>query len=111
MDAWFWVYVCSWFINLLLLISMIFLERRKFTSIVCWMTVLTVLPVVGYIFYIVMGNGLSYRTRKMINKHKLYELDYNKEVKNILAMQEDLREKLVEDVGVIKCCYNLGSIL
>lgn len=90
---------------------MIFLERKKFSSIVCWMTVLTVLPVVGYIFYIVMGNGLSYRTRKMINKHKLYELDYNDQIKNILSMQEDLRDKLVEDSSIIKCCYNLGSIL
>ena len=111
MNVWFWVYVCSWFINLLLLISMVFLERKKFSSIVCWMTVLTVLPVIGYIFYIVMGNGLSYRTRKMINKHKLYELDYNEEIKNILLMQEDLRDKLVDDAGIIKCCYNLGSIL
>ena len=110
-NPWFWVYISSWFINLLLLISMIFLERKKFSSIVCWMTVLTVLPIVGYVFYIVMGNGLSYRTRKMINKHKLYELDYNTEIKTILKLQEGLREELYEDAGIIKCCYNLGSIL
>ncbi len=58
-----------------------------------------------------MGNGLSYRTRKMMNKLKLYELDYNEEIKNILVMQEDLRDKLLDEASIIKCCYNLGSIL
>ena len=111
MNVWFWIYVATWSLNFLLLISMVFLERRKFSSIVCWMTILSVLPVIGYIFYIVMGSGLSYRTRKMINKHKLYALDYNEEIKKFLLMQEDLREKLRSESGIIKCCYNLGSIL
>lgn len=67
---------------------------KKFTTIVCWTTILTILPIVGYVFYIVMGNGLSIRTRRMIRKHKLYYLDYNDEIKRILSMQDNLRSSL-----------------
>ena len=111
MSPWFWVFVATYSLNFLLFLSMVFLERKKFTTIVCWTTILTILPIVGYIFYIVMGNGLSIRTRRMINKHKLYELDYNERIKEILLMQENLRAELKDDVGLVKCCYNFGSIL
>ena len=112
MDAWFWVFVSVYTINFLLLISMIFLERRKFTSIVCWITVLSVLPIAGFIFYIVMGNGLSIRTRRMIKKHKLYELSYIEDIQKLLEeKQQDLRAELKDDVGIISCCFSYGSYL
>lgn len=111
MNVWFWIFISTWIINFLLFVSMVFLERRKFTNIMCWMAVLTALPIVGYIFYIVMGNGLSFRTRRMINKHKLYKLGYNEEIKKILYIQEDLKSELKDDIGVVKCCYSFGSIL
>lgn len=111
MNAWFWVFVATYSLNFLLFLSMVFLERKKFTTIVCWTTILTILPIVGYVFYIVMGNGLSIRTRRMIRKHKLYYLDYNDEIKRILSMQDNLRNELKDDIGLVKCCYNFGSIL
>lgn len=111
MNAWFWVFVATYSLNFLLFLSMVFLERKKFSTIVCWTTILTILPIAGYVFYIVMGNGLSIRTRRMIRKHKLYYLDYNDEIKRILSMQENLRSELKDDVGLVKCCYNFGSIL
>ncbi len=58
-----------------------------------------------------MGNGLSIRTRRMINKHKLYELAYNERIRDILLMQENLRAELKDDVGLVKCCYSFGSVL
>ena len=111
MSPWFWVFVATYSLNFLLFLSMVFLERKKFTTIVCWTTILTILPIVGYVFYIVMGNGLSIRTRRMINKHKLYELDYNERIRDILLMQENLRAELKDDVGLVKCCYSFGSVL
>ena len=111
MNAWFWVFVATYSLNFLLFLSMVFLERKKFTTIVCWTTILTILPIVGYVFYIVMGNGLSIRTRRMIRKHKLYYLDYNDEIKRILSMQNNVRNELKDDIGLVKCCYNYGSIL
>ena len=111
MNAWFWVFVATYSLNFLLFLSMVFLERKKFTTIVCWTTILTILPIVGYGLYIVMGNGLSIRTRRMIRKHKLYYLDYNDEIKRILSMQNNVRSELKDDIGLVKCCYNYGSIL
>ena len=111
MSPWFWVFVATYSLNFLLFLSMVFLERKKFTTIVCWTTILTILPIVGYVFYIVMGNGLSIRTRRMINKHKLYELNYNERIRDILLMQENLRAELKDDVGLVKCCYSFGSVL
>lgn len=111
MNAWFWVFIATYSLNFLLFLSMVFLERKKFTTIVCWTTVLTILPIVGYVFYIVMGNGLSIRTRRMIRKHKLYYLDYNDEIKRTLRSHGGIENELKEDAGLVKCCYNFGSML
>lgn len=111
MNAWFWVFIATYSLNFLLFLSMVFLERKKFTTIVCWTTVLTILPIVGYVFYIVMGNGLSIRTRRMIRKHKLYYLDYNDEIKRTLRSHGGIENELKEDTGLVKCCYNFGSML
>ena len=111
MNAWFWVFIATYSLNFLLFLSMVFLERKKFTTIVCWTTFLTILPIVGYVFYIVMGNGLSIRTRRMIRKHKLYYLDYNDEIKRTLRSHGGIENELKEDTGLVKCCYNFGSML
>ena len=39
-------------INFLLLIVMVFLERRKLQTIIAWLTVLTFLPIFGFLLYI-----------------------------------------------------------
>lgn len=90
---------------------MIFFERKKLTSIISWLTVLTFLPGFGYIFYIIFGSGLSIRVRKMIAHHKLYEVEYDKAISKYLVSEDKIKEDLKDDEGVIKCCYNYGSIL
>lgn len=111
MNAWFWVLVATYSLNFLLMLSMVFLERRKATSVISWMTILTILPIIGYIFYAVLGSGLSIRTRRMINRHKLYEQEYNNEIFNQLKSQTEYMDTLQNDVGTIKCMFNYGSIL
>lgn len=111
MDVWFWVLVAVYSLNFLLMISMIFLERRKVTSVISWMAILTVLPIVGYIFYATLGSGLSIRTRRLINNHKLYEQEHNDEIKKILKMQDDLQIKLGDNKNIIQCLYSYGSLL
>ena len=111
MNAWFWVFISYIIINTLLVLSMIFLERRKLTSVLSWMTVLTFLPGVGYLFYILFGSGLSWRVRRLISRHKLYELEYDKKIKDFLRTEDKEIKYLEEDFSTIKCCYNYGSVL
>lgn len=111
MNVWFWVFVTYLVLNFLLLISMIFFERKKLSSVISWLTVLTFLPGLGYIFYIIFGSGLSIRVKKMISHHKIYEVEYDRAISQYLASEDKIREDLQEDESIIKCCYNYGSIL
>ena len=58
MNVWFWVFISYILINFFLMISMIFFERKKLTSIISWMTVLTFLPWIGFLIYLIFGSGL-----------------------------------------------------
>ena len=84
MNVWFWVFIAYLSLNFLLLISMIFFERKSLSSIISWLTVLTFLPGLGFVFYLVFGSGLSIRVRRLIANHKLYEVDYDKKNSAIL---------------------------
>ncbi len=111
MNVWFWVFIAYISINFLLFLSMVFLERRKLSSIISWTTILTILPIVGYLLYIVFGSGLSVRVRKMIADHKLYEVEYDEAIANYLLSDESSKEKLKDEMGMISCCYKYGSII
>ncbi len=111
MDAWFWVFVTYVVLNFLLLVSMIFFERKKLSSVISWLTVSTFLPYVGYILYIIFGSGLSIRVRRLISNHKLYEVEYDKAIRDYLVSIKDVDNILKDDVGTVKLCYNYGSIL
>ena len=90
---------------------MIFIERRKLSSVISWLAVLVFLPIIGLLFYIVFGSGLSIRVRNMIAKHKLYGLEYGTEILNYFEFSPETHKELEEHAGIIKCCYNYGSIL
>ena len=80
----FIVVVC---INFLLMISMVFLEKRKPENIIAWLTALTFLPIIGFLFYIVFGSGLSVRTRRMIKKKRISERDIIRNIKGIQTLE------------------------
>lgn len=65
-------------INILSLLVMIFVERKQPQVIFSWFVVLTVLPVVGFVLYILFGGGLSLRTRLLIRRKKRYTIEYYK---------------------------------
>lgn len=111
MNAWFWAFISYITLNFLIMISMIFFERRKLTSIITWLTVLTFLPGVGFIIYVMFGSGLSIRVRRLIANHKIYEIEYDRKIKEFLVKEEQLDENLQKHIGTIRCCYYYGSIL
>lgn len=111
MSVWFWVFIAYISLNFLLFLSMVFFERRKLSSIISWITVLTIFPIVGYLIYIVFGSGLSLRVRRMISRHKLYEVEYDEAIANYLISDEQVKDKLKNEMGLITCCYTYGSII
>lgn len=107
---------CMEVVNLFLLFFMIFLEKKKPQSIIAWMTILTFLPVIGFIFYILLGSGLSVRTRRMIRKKKiskkdlLEKFDWKKTLANIALSSEISKDKEIAEFcfnqGAYPCLYN-----
>lgn len=111
MDAWFWVFISYIVLNTLLLLAMIFLERRKLSSVISWLTILTFLPGVGFIIYLIFGSGLSWRVKKLIRKHKLYTVEYDESLQSAFSISQTAKKNLLQDESTIKCCYNYGSAL
>ena len=62
-------------LNIALFFFMVFLEKKKPQAIIAWMTFLTLFPAIGFLFYIVFGAGLSFRTRRMIKNKKISNRD------------------------------------
>lgn len=72
------IFIIIFIFNLLLIGTMIFVERKKPERIAAWSIVLTFLPVIGFILYALIGGGLSLKTKKMLKKKKLYNENYAK---------------------------------
>lgn len=107
----FWAFFAYLSLNFLLMLSMIFFERKKLSSVISWLTVVTLLPGIGYIIYGIFGSGLSIRIRKMISRLKLYEVEYDKQIRDYLVSANEIKDIMDEDVELVKLCYNYGSIL
>ena len=65
-------------VNLLLLLLMIFVERKQPQTILSWFVILMILPIVGFLLYLLFGGGLSIRVRLYIKRRKKYTQDYYK---------------------------------
>ncbi len=70
------VLIVGYALNLLLLLIMIFVERKQPQSVFGWFAVLALFPIGGFVLYILFGGGLSIRTRVYIRRKKRYTQDY-----------------------------------
>lgn len=111
MSAWFWVFIAHISLNFLIMVSMIFVERRRLTSVISWLTVVSLLPGLGFLIYIIFGSGLSIRVRRLISKYKLYESGYDKQLRDYLNSEQADKDSLKDDEEIIKFCLNSGSVL
>ncbi len=95
--------------NFLLMIGMVFLEKKKPQSIISWLTVLTFLPVIGFVLYVIFGSGLSFRTRKMIRDKAISEHDIISNIDGIQTLSQVRDNQLMKsDREIITLCYNSG---
>ena len=111
MNVWFWVFVTYITLNFLVMVSMIFVERRKLTSVISWLTVVSLLPGLGFVIYLIFGSGLSIRVRRLISKFELSEVQYDEELKKFFSSEENVKLLRMEDAEIIKLCHNFGSVL
>lgn len=63
-------------LNLFAVITMIFIERKKPQIIISWTVIMFFLPIIGFIFYVLTGGGLSFTTKLRMRRIKLYSKDY-----------------------------------
>lgn len=97
-------------INFLLLIAMVFLEKRKPQTIIAWLTVLTFLPILGFILYLIFGSGLSIRTRRMIRKKAISEHDILRNIDDIQILEKAKTNGIeMDEKELITFAYNSGS--
>lgn len=97
-------------LNIILLFMMIFLEKRKPQNIISWMTVLTFLPIGGFILYVIFGSGLSARVRRMIRKKAISERDIIRNIKGIQTLEEAKLDGILKnDKNLVALCYSFGS--
>jgi len=52
---------------------MVFVERKKIENIFAWLFIMSIIPIVGFFFYLMFGNGIGLKTRRMINKTNIAE--------------------------------------
>ncbi len=96
-------------VNFLLLLSMVFLERRKPENIIAWLTILTFLPIVGFLLYVVFGSGLSVRTRRMIKKKSISERDIIRNIEGIQTLEQARLDGVLSgDRELVSLCYSYG---
>ncbi|MBO4412441.1 MAG: cardiolipin synthase [Clostridia bacterium] len=81
-------------INILCVLAMIFIERKKPQIIVSWLVTMTFLPILGFILYVLIGSGLSYKTKRMLKTKRLYQKEYNDAIK---AQKHRLSNKNFKD--------------
>lgn len=83
-------------INIVLIGTMMFIERRKPEVIISWLVILTFVPILGFLFYIIFGSGLSLKTRRMLKRKIRYEDTYEsfvwKELLRLPELSEEERE-------------------
>ncbi|GAE36149.1 cardiolipin synthase [Halalkalibacter akibai] len=83
-------------LNTALILTIIFLERRNVNSIWTWALVLTLLPVVGFLLYIIFGRNLS-RSKLFRWDKESYEL-VKKVVSNQINQLNDHSYKMEDPV-------------
>ena len=96
--------IVGYIINIISVISLIFIERKEPNTTWAWLVILLVLPGIGFIIYLLLGQNLSrqkiFREKKVTDEKKSKELleRFNEEKRN--------RNIAEEFIDLIKMNYN-----
>ena len=84
MDTLSIITIIAFVLNILLAIAMVISEQKSVQSVLAWLSVLVFLPLVGFILYIMFGNGLGIRTRRMLKRTNMINIGNRKELEAII---------------------------
>lgn len=86
-------------LNLVSALSLIFIERKEPTTTWAWLLILIVLPGVGFLLYLILGQNLSrqkiFREKKLADKIKSYRLRGNHEQNDFFSDIHENYEDLI----------------
>lgn len=98
------VFLIVFIVNILLIFSMTFLERKRPETIISWLVLFTYLPIIGFLIYILIGSGLSLKNRNMLKRKQHFEKHYSKFVQADVSEDGSLTRAQKEIVS-----YNLNA--
>lgn len=89
-TIWFWIKDNTFYINIILGITIVFFQRRDPTSVWAWLLLLYFIPILGFFLYLVIGH--DYRKSKMFRTKEIED-----ELNAAIKTQEDIiRQKKIE---------------
>lgn len=81
MDITVIIGVIAFLINILMSFSLVFIERKEPTTTWAWLLIMLLLPGVGYVIYLILGQNFSrerlFKEKKRLDKSKRFELSKN----------------------------------
>lgn len=104
-DTWNWLVSNLIYINLLLAIIIVFFQRREPQAVWTWLLVLMFIPIIGFVFYIIIGQ--DYHKRNMFKTKEISDMVSA----TISKQQSDIRKyELTENNRYLNLImYNLES--
>ena len=101
-------------LNILLALVMIFVEKKQTSTIIAWLSVMVFLPIVGFIFYILLGSGLGLRTRLMLKKTNMANVINKKDLDEMIKshnynFDDNTGELLLKYRKLIQFNYTWGD--
>ena len=101
-------------LNLLSALSLIFIERKEPTTTWAWLIILIVLPGIGLILYLLLGQNLSrqkiFREKKLADKIKRYKLRSNCELPNFDSeINENYEDLILMNYNHSGAIYTTGN--
>ncbi|MGL5648480.1 MAG: cardiolipin synthase [Clostridium sp.] len=100
----FWLTVIIIFLNIIFSLSLIFIERKNPTTTWAWLLIFIILPGIGFIIYVLLGQNFSrqklFREKSIIDEYK----------KKVLETQKfdrlDLKKYNCENADLMKMNFN-----
>lgn len=91
----------NYIICFLSILGMIFIEHKKAIRVTAWSLVLIIFPFLGLLLYVLIGYGLGLRTKRLMRKRRLYNEQYEKNLKtqiDLLNYGEQKKEQKYSDL-------------
>lgn len=85
-------------LDIILILSVIFLERTKPQIAVSWSIVLLTLPFIGFLLYVMFGGNLSVKTQRMLKRKSIRGKEFKQLIENqkIALMNDKIKLNAVE---------------